>query len=75
MNKGLMSKFKEALFSVLPVTVIVLALSFTPLIDVTVGEAATFGVSALLLIVGIGLFNLGSDLAMTYGRTRRSWSY
>ena len=53
MNKGLMSKFKEALFSVLPVTVIVLALSFTPLIDVTVGEAATFGVSALLLIVGI----------------------
>lgn len=65
MNKGLMSKFKEALFSVLPVTVIVLALSFTPLIDVTVGEAATFGVSALLLIVGIGLFNLGSDLAMT----------
>ena len=65
MWKSLFNKLKEALTSVLPVGVIVLILSFTPLVTLTGKEMTVFIVSALLLIVGIGLFNLGADLAMT----------
>ena len=39
--------------------------SFTPLAPLTWLERAVFAVSALLLVAGIGLFNLGADLAMT----------
>ena len=65
MWKALFAKLKEALTSVLPVGIIVFILSFTPLIDLTGREMTVFGVSALLLIAGIALFNLGADLAMT----------
>ena len=65
MWKALFNKLKEALTSVLPVGAIVLILSFTPLITLTGREITVFGISAFLLIVGIGLFNLGADLAMT----------
>ena len=65
MLKILFSKLKESLISVLPVTAIVLILSFTPLLSLTVTETVAFAVSAVFLILGIGLFNLGADLAMT----------
>ena len=65
MGKILMSKIKEALFSVLPITLIVLIISFTPRVDLTTNETIIFAISALFLILGIGLFNLGADLAMT----------
>lgn len=65
MRKALLSKLKEALISVLPVTLIVLIISFTPLVDFSVTEIVIFSVSAVFLILGIGLFNLGADLAMT----------
>lgn len=65
MFKILFSKLKESLISVLPITAIVLILSFTPLVDLTVAETVAFAVCAVLLILGIGLFNLGADLAMT----------
>ena len=65
MWKALFAKLKEALTSVLPVGIIVFILSFTPLIDLTGREMTVFGISALLLIAGIALFNLGADLAMT----------
>ncbi len=65
MFKALFSKLKESLISVLPVTVIVLIISFTPLVDLQPVETIAFAVSAVLLILGIGLFNLGADLAMT----------
>ena len=65
MKQALLSKIKEALISVLPVTAIVLAVSFTPLADLTNTEMLVFGISALVLILGIALFNLGADLAMT----------
>ncbi len=58
-------KLKEALTSVLPVGIIVLILSLTPLVTLTGREMTVFGISAFLLIVGIGMFNLGADLAMT----------
>ncbi len=65
MIKALLSKLKEALISVLPVTAIVLIISFTPLVDLTPTEITAFAVSAVFLVFGIGLFNLGADLAMT----------
>lgn len=65
MVKALLLKLKEALISVLPITAIVLIISFTPLVDLSTMEIVSFAVSAVFLILGIGLFNLGSDLAMT----------
>ena len=55
----------EALVSALPVTAIVYILALTPLIDLSGTELLTFTVGAVLLVLGIGLFNLGADLAMT----------
>ena len=65
MKKALIHKLWEALVSVLPVAVIVLVISFTPLAPLTWATRAVFAVCALLLVLGIGLFNLGADLAMT----------
>ena len=65
MFRSLLSKLKEALISVLPVTAIVLIISFTPLVNLTTTEIVSFAVCAVFLIIGIALFNLGADLAMT----------
>lgn len=65
MFKILFEKLKEAFASVLPVALIVVALSFTPLVDFSTKELVTFIISAIFLVAGIGLFNLGADLAMT----------
>ena len=63
--KELLSKIKEALISALPITVIVYILSLTPWFDFSASEIISFTVGAVLLILGIGFFNLGADLAMT----------
>ena len=63
--KELWSKIKEALVSALPVTIIVYILALTPLVNLSAVELITFTVGAVMLILGIGLFNLGADLAMT----------
>ena len=63
--KQFLEKVKEALVSVMPVTLIVILLNFTPLINFSSKEIVVFIISSLLLILGIGLFNLGADLAMT----------
>jgi len=60
-----LSKIKEALVSALPITLIVYALALLPWFDFTGTELIVFSVSAVLLILGIGLFNMGADLAMT----------
>jgi len=65
MLKTLTEKFKEAFASVLPVAVIVLLLSFTPLVNFSAKQMVVFAVCSVFLVVGIGLFNLGADLAMT----------
>ncbi|MDE6275054.1 MAG: DUF1538 domain-containing protein [Clostridia bacterium] len=65
MLKALLLKLKESLISVLPIAIIVLIISFTPLAPLTAAERITFAVCAVMLIIGIGLFNLGADLAMT----------
>ena len=65
MLKALVAKMKEALTSVLPVALIVLILAFTPLLSLSTTEIVAFAVSAVMLIGGIGLFNMGADMAMT----------
>ena len=65
MLKVFLSKCKEALISVLPVSLIVVILHMTPLISLTDYELGVFLVCSFFLILGIGLFNLGADLAMT----------
>ncbi len=63
--KELKAKIAEALISALPITAIVYILAMTPLFDMSRAELITFTVGAVLLVLGIGLFNLGADLAMT----------
>ena len=65
MLKALVVKLKEAAVSVLPVALIVLLLNCTPLVNFTGKETIAFSISALALIIGISLFNLGADIAMT----------
>ena len=65
MKHALYIKIKEALLSVLPVSLIVIALNLTPFLNLTTTEIAVFSVCSVLLVLGIGLFNLGADMAMT----------
>ena len=65
LSKSLRDKLKEALTSVLPVSILVLLLSLTPWVDISANELGVFAIAALLLIVGIGFFNVGADMAMT----------
>ena len=53
------------MFSIRPVSALVVLLNFTPLIQLNKEELVVFLVSAVFLILGIGLFSLGADLAMT----------
>ena len=63
--KELKDKIVEALVSALPITAIVYILALTPYFDFSGAELVTFTIGAVFLILGIGLFNLGADLAMT----------
>ena len=65
LSKALRDKLKEALTSVLPVSILVLLLSLTPWVDISPKELGVFAIAAVLLIVGIGFFNVGADMAMT----------
>lgn len=63
MNKKLKEKIDEALSSVLPITIIIflLSISFVP---IPIGTTIMFLVGAFMLIVGMGFFSLGADMAM-----------
>ena len=61
----LKAKIMEALVSTLPITVVVYIMSLTPLFNFSTAELITFTVGAVLLVLGIGMFSLGADLAMT----------
>lgn len=63
--KELWSKIKEALVSALPITALVFLFSGFGIFSFSKTEIITFCVGAVLLIFGIGLFNLGADIAMT----------
>ena len=63
--KELLKKIKEALVSTIPITAIVYFLALTPLFDLSRTELLTFTFGAIMLVLGVGLFSLGADLAMT----------
>ena len=74
-------KVKESLKSVLPITAIVAVLCFT-VAPVHTDVFVMFIVGAICLIVGMGIFTLGADIAMTpigeqvgahMTKTRRLW--
>ncbi len=60
-----MKKLSEALVSVFPVTAMVFLLNLTPIVNFSGTEMTVFLISSAFLILGIGLFNLGADIAMT----------
>ena len=60
----LLEKWRESARSVLPIAGLVLALCFLA-VPMPVDAFAGFGIATALLIIGMGLFNLGTDLAMT----------
>ena len=65
MKKALLAKLWEALISVMPVMALILIISFTPLAPLTWLARIVFIVSSVFLVLGIGLFNLGADIAMS----------
>ena len=60
----LKQKIGEALSAVLPITVIVLVLSFTNIAPMPAGMLILFILGAVMLIVGMGFFSLGADISM-----------
>lgn len=64
MNPRLKDQIKESLGSVLPITAIVLLLAFT-ISPIPMGTLGLFVLGALLLIVGMGFFQLGVEMSLT----------
>ena len=63
--RALRGKIIEALISALPITLIVYLISLLPWFNFSEVELISFTIGAFLLVFGIGLFNMGADLAMT----------
>ncbi|MBQ7895257.1 MAG: DUF1538 domain-containing protein [Oscillospiraceae bacterium] len=60
----LLEKFNEATASVLPITLIVAVLCFF-LVPINSGLMLSFLIGSIMLILGMGLFTLGSDMSMS----------
>lgn len=63
MKKLLISKLKESSLSVLPILLIVTILNFS-IVHLSTNDMVLFLISALIMILGITLFNLGVDTSM-----------
>ena len=64
MNHKLKEKILESVSAVLPITGIVLLLSIL-LVPVDLGIMVMFLVGAILLVIGMGFFQLGAEMSMT----------
>ncbi|MGN0469737.1 MAG: DUF1538 domain-containing protein, partial [Acutalibacteraceae bacterium] len=64
MNQKLKVSIMESLSSVLPITFIVLLLSIF-VVPLDVGTVSMFFVGAVMLIIGMGMFQLGAETAMS----------
>ncbi|MCM1541027.1 MAG: DUF1538 domain-containing protein [Blautia sp.] len=64
MNQKLKEKILESVSAVLPITGIVLLLSIL-LVPVELGTMVLFLVGAIMLVVGMGFFQLGAEMSMT----------
>ncbi|MDR2342948.1 MAG: DUF1538 domain-containing protein [Spirochaetaceae bacterium] len=63
MNKILYEKITEAFSSVFPITVIVLLASVV-FVPIPAGNILMFLMGAVLLVIGMGFFTMGADMAM-----------
>ncbi|MDF2567457.1 MAG: hypothetical protein K0R90_913 [Oscillospiraceae bacterium] len=63
MHRKLFENFLESAKSVLPISIIVLSLHFT-IAPMSLGTLALFITGMILLVAGMSLFTLGSDMAM-----------
>lgn len=63
MGRSLIEKFKEAIISVLPITIIVMLLHFT-IAPMPFGTVMLFITGTILLVIGMGIFTLGADMAI-----------
>ena len=63
-NEKLKEKTRESITAVIPITIIVLMLSIF-IVPLEIGTIALFMTGAVLLIVGMGFFQLGAEVAMT----------
>ncbi|HPL55190.1 MAG TPA: DUF1538 family protein, partial [Bacilli bacterium] len=67
MKKIIIGKLKESAISVLPITLLVIIISF--FLDVAKEDMIHFIISAIMLTIGMGLFSMGSDSSLlTIGR-------
>lgn len=64
MNPKLKEKVMESLSAVLPITAIVLVVSIF-LVELDTGTAMLFFIGAIMLILGMGMFQFGAEMAMT----------
>ncbi len=64
MNPKLKEKTMESLSAVLPISAIVLIISLV-LVPMELGSVSLFTVGAVMLIIGMGFFQLGAEIAMT----------
>jgi hypothetical protein len=64
MNPKLKEKTRESLSAVLPITLIVLLISVL-LVPMELGHIVLFLSGAIMLIIGMGFFQLGAEMAMT----------
>ena len=64
MNPKLKEKITESVSAVLPITMIVLCISIL-LVPMDLGSVSLFLTGACLLVVGMALFQLGAEMAMT----------
>ena len=65
MGTVLLRKLRESLVSVFPVALLVMVLSLTPLVSLSAVEMAGFLLSAIVMVLGIGLFGLGAEMSMS----------
>lgn len=63
MIKLILLKFKEALISVLPITLMILILNFT-IVKMPMPSLVAFIIGFVLLVIGITLFSLGAEISM-----------
>ncbi len=64
MNPKLKEKITESLSAVLPITLIVMAISMI-FVPIDIGAMAVFLAGSVLLVIGMGLFQLGAEMSMT----------
>ena len=65
LKKELLIEMRKSLFSVLPIYALVMLLLIFRIIEFTGYEILSFSLATIIVIIGIGLFNYGSEHAMT----------